>query len=121
MNKIVAEQLKKCSAADLSQYDEGTRTYHIPKACGIKLEAGGCYVISLADALLSKDTSAVLSNNWNKGTVPLCKCMKVEASRLMGGMVCVDGIGYDPDAKRDIDVVWSGWLPTQDIKILERI
>lgn len=121
MNKIIEEQLKKCSVADLSDYDISTHTYHIHKINNIKLEVNSYYIIRLKDYILDRNASSILSNNWNKGSVPMNKCMKVDVSKIMGKMIYINGIGYDYDSKEDINSVWSGWLPIQDIEILERI
>lgn len=120
-NKIIEEQLSKVQFADLSDYNPLDNSYRIPKINRIKLDVNSCYLIRLKDCLLRRDTSQVLSSNWNKGTVPPCKCMKVDVCRTMGKLVNVNGIGYDEAEKKDLDVVWSGWLPMQDIEILGRI
>jgi hypothetical protein len=39
----------------------------------------------------------------------------------MGKMIKVNGIGYDQDKDQDLDVMWSGWLPISEIKILKKI
>lgn len=121
MNKIIEEQLKKVHFADLSDYNPLDNSYRIPKITQIKLVVNSCYLIRLNERLLNRETSQVLSSNWNKGTVPPCKCMKVDICRIMGKFINVNGLGYDENGKKDLDVVWSGWLPIQDIEVVERI
>lgn len=121
MNRIIEEQLKKVAVANLDDYNACDRTYHIKKAEGIKVDVNSCYVIKLADSLLSAATSQVLSSNWNKGTVPPCACFKADVDKSMGRMIHINGLGYDPDSDADLDIMWSGWLPLGDIKVLRRI
>lgn len=121
MSRVIEEQLKKVMVADLSDYNSCDLTYHIPKATGVKMEVNACYVIKLSDALLSRETSQVLSSNWNKGSVPPCACFKADVDRVMGKMIRINGLGYDPDGDKDLDVMWSGWLPLGEIKVLRRI
>lgn len=121
MNRIIEEQLKKCQVADLSDFDSVTGTYHIKRFKQVKLEVDSCYLIRLDKQLLNKETSQVLSSNWNKGTVPPCEYMKIDVSKSMGKMICVNGIGYDYEKKQDLNIIWSGWLPLQSIEVIERI
>lgn len=121
MNKIIQAQLKKCEVADLSTYDEATCTYHIPRFRQVKLEVNTCYLIKLDDMVLNRDSSSVLVSNWNKGTVPPCRYMKVDVCKVLGKMIQVNGLGFDYDTKEDLNVMWSGWLPLQNISVIERI
>ena len=41
--------------------------------------------------------------------------LKVYVSKLLGKMVYVDSIGYDVNTRQDINLLWSGWLPTEEI------
>lgn len=121
MNKIIEEQLRKCQVADLSKFDTDTNTYHIARFKQVRLEVNSCYLIKLSDILLDKELSSILSSNWNRGTVPTSKYMKIDVSKVLGKMIYINGIGYDFDNKVDTDVMWSGWLPIQDIEVIERI
>jgi len=121
MNKIIKEQIEKCKVADLSQFDSSTNTYHIKKFNQIRVEVDDCYLIKLDTTLLNKDTSSVLATNWNKGTYPPCIYFKAVVSKVLGKMIYINGLGYNNETKEDLDIMWNGWLPLQDIELLERI
>ncbi len=121
MNKIIEEQLKKVRVADLSDYNPLDNEYHIPKMNQIRFSVNSCYIVRLKDNLLRSETSQVLSSNWNKGSIPPCKCLKIDVCKVLGKLINVNGLGYDEESKKDLDVIWSGWLPIQDIEVLERI
>ena len=118
MNKILLQQLQK-TQVDLSNYDEDTCTYTIPKINSIKLEVGSYYLIELADALLNSTSLSMLVSNWNHGTHPISKYYKVDISAINGKMIKVVGLGYDPVNNKDLDM-WSGWLPINHITVIQK-
>jgi hypothetical protein len=72
------------------------------------------YLVQLPLELVN-NTSSVVASNWNNGTAPKFQYLKVYVSRLLGKMVYVDSIGYDVNTRQDINTLWSGWLPTEEI------
>lgn len=121
MNKLISNELKKVAVADLSNHDKTKNEFIIPRFKQVRLEENSYYLIKLDDALLKPDGMSTLSANWNKGTVPPHKYMKVDVSRVMGKMVQVNGLGYDYDKKEDLSVMWSGWLPVTQIEVISKL
>ena len=70
-SKIVETQLKKCSYADLSHFDNTTGVFNIPKYSKPKFD--------------------------------------------VGKMIYVDSLVFNIDTKSDTNIIWSGWLPTEQI------
>lgn len=121
MNKIIESQLAKVQEADLSNYDARTKTWHIPKISDVRMDVGSCYLIELDDSLLNPLANQILVSNWNQGRVPEDKYFKVEVLSKMNRMIKVMGFGYDPATKTDKTTAWTGWLPLNMVKVLERI
>jgi hypothetical protein len=121
MNKIVEQQLNNVKIADLTNYNPDTNTYYIPRYNETKLEVDSCYIICLDDVLLKYDEDSTLISNWNRGTYPKSKYMKVDISKKVGDMVLVNGLGYDYNTKQDTNVLWNGWLPIKKIKVMEKL
>lgn len=121
MNKIVEQQLNSVKIADLSNYNQETNTFQIPQYKETKLEVDSCYIICIDDVLLKYDENSTLISNWNKGTYPKSKYMKVDISKQIGDMVLVNGFCYDYEKQQDTLLMWSGWLPIKQIKVMEKI
>ena len=121
MRKLTREQLLKVSVANLSNYDFSTETYHIPKLEYDRYEVDKCYIICLDDSLLTPTGNEILVANWNKGSYPPCKFMKIDVTTVYGKMIYVNAMGYDYYNQVNLNVLWQGWLPIQLIKIVERI
>ena len=121
MNKTIQEQLDKVKIADLSQFNEETNTYFIPKFTYVKVENDRCYLICLDDVLLVENPNSILMTNWKNRTTPKCKYMKVEVVKNLGKMILVNGIGYDNNTKEDLNYSWYGWLPVQNIKVISKL
>lgn len=117
----ISNQLKKVNVADLSNYDESTHTYHIPMYHEDVYAVDNYYLIKLNDNLLCSDGLPVLVSNWNRGTYPKHKYLKISVNKELGKMIYVDSIGYDFDKKEDIDYSWSGWLPLDSIKQISKL
>jgi len=110
MRETIKKQLEAVVYADLSNFDEKTNTYYIPKYSKPKYEVKGCYLIKVANEIVNNPDS-VIATNWNHGTAPSCQYLKIYVSKTMGRMVYVDGVGYDYTTKTDLNYMWSGWLP----------
>ena len=117
MNKVILDQLNQVKEADLSRYDEATKTYIIPKKVGIKLEEEGSYLIYFKPAFF-QDVN--LKVNWNNNSTPVYSYMIVEVSKIMTRMIKVVGVGYDIMNKTVTDSFWTGWVDTSEIEVLER-
>ena len=119
MNKIIKEQLNKVQVADMSNYTEGTYSFIIPKYNADRFEEDKCYLIVLDDSLIIDNKDSLLQCNWNRGTYPKYKYLKVDVSQVMGKMIKVNSIAYDYVNQRDLVDMWTGWLPIDLIMIVE--
>ncbi len=121
INKIIQEQLEKTSAP-LGEYDIFKHQYLIHKYTEQTFEVDKYYLIELDATLLNLSGNEILVANWNKGTCPKYKYMKITVNKKLGkDMIYVDGIYYDYTKKEDIMEMWSGWLPITQIKIIEQL
>lgn len=117
-NKIILDQLSKVELADLSHFDNETNSYFIPKRCDIKIEEDCCYLIEIKESLY---LNQVLAINWNNGTFPKDKYLKIDVSKIMPKMIKVVSIGYDPTLNKDLSNFWSGWLTLADISVIQKL
>ena len=120
MRDYVKKQLAKCHYADLSDYDERTNTYHIPKYSKPRYEVGKMYLVKLSGSLVDNADSAV-ATNWNGGTSPKMPYLKIYVSKMLGRMLQVDSICYDYDKMADTALMWSGWLPVDELTQLSTL
>lgn len=121
MNKFIEQQLNNVKLADISNYDRSANTYHIPKYNELRLEVGKCYLLELDNSLIRFDSNSMLISNWNRGTYPKHKYLKVDVIKQLGKMVFVNSIGYDNEHEKDINDVWEGWLPLQQVSLVKEI
>lgn len=119
MNKIIKDQLNKVQFADLSNFDEKTNTYIIPKKTDIKIEKYKTYIIELLDKCFDKE--ALININWNRGKVPTSKYYKAEILNIVGRNVQINGLAYDLETKSDLNTFWTGYLELKNIKIIETL
>ena len=113
-SKILETQLKKCSYADLSHFDNTTGVFNIPKYSKPKFDIGKMYIIQVANELVDNNSS-VIATNWNSGTSPKSQFLKIYVSKMVGKMIYVDSLVFNIDTKSDTNITWSGWLPTEQI------
>ena len=113
-SKIVETQLKKCSYADLSHFDNTTGVFNIPKYSKPKFDIGKMYIIQVANELVDNNGS-VIATNWNSGTSPKSQFLKIYVSKMVGKMIYVDSLVFNIETKSDTNIIWSGWLPTEQI------
>jgi hypothetical protein len=111
---IIKEQLDKCQFADLNNYDPNTNTFYIRKYCKPTYEINHCYLIRLPLNIVDAPDS-VLAVNWNNGSCPKTQYLKIYISKTMGTMIYVDSIGFDFENKRDLNLMWSGWLDSSQL------
>lgn len=118
MSKVIQDQIRKIQNADMSHFDEETNSYFIPQKKEIRVEQDNCYLIHLRGVAFSNQTVNI---NWNNGNSPKHPYMKVDISNIIGRMIKVVGVRYDPIMKLDSAEFWSGWLSLDDIEVLERL
>lgn len=118
INKLIQDQLNNVKFADLSNFYPESNTYIIKKREDIKFEEDSCYLIHIK---VSAFTNTTLAINWNNGSYPPHPYLKVDVSKIVGKMVKVVGIGFDPETSQDLSIFWSGWLFIEDVEILSKI
>ena len=120
VNKLILKQLDKLKIAHINNFDELKNCYHISKIKEIEFDINKTYLVELNDVLLSSGNIYAL--NFNNGDVPKYRFMKIFINNIVGNsMIYVDAIYYDNDNKQDINEMWSGWLPTQEIRLVEEL
>lgn len=120
MREIIKQQLQNCSYANLSNYDPATQTFLIPKYQKPHFALGSMYLVQLSGALVN-NVSSVIAANYNNGTAPMYPFLKIFVSKSLGKMIYVDSLGFDPQTKQDINVLWSGWLPTDELTLISQV
>ena len=114
MRDLIKQQLAKVNYADLSHFDETTGVFNIPKYSKPKFDIGKMYIIQVANELVDNNNS-VIATNWNSGTSPKSPFLKIYVSKMVGKMIYVDSLVFDMNTKSDTSIIWSGWLPTEQI------
>lgn len=120
MRDLIKQQLEKCSYANLTNYDPETCTFRIPRYIKPHYELGKMYLVQLSGALVN-NCSSVIAANYNNGTAPSFPYLKIFVSKSLGKMIYVDSLGFDPSTRQDINVLWSGWLPTEELTMLSTV
>lgn len=122
MNEKIKKQLARCVEAEIPAFDDDTREITVRKKKTIKLEEDFIYIIEIGHTTRFPPITSTLAENWNSGSIPSHKYYKCDVNKIIAGqMIKVTGVAYDLDNKKDLDDVWSGWLPLNDIKVIERI
>lgn len=120
MSGLIKTQLDKLRVAKIDSYDEFKHCYHISKFKESVFELNHTYLIKLNDVLLIEDN--IYSLNMNNGNCPKYLYMKVCVNKVIGrDMIYVDGLYYDSDNDKDINEMWSGWLPTNEITLVKEL
>lgn len=119
MNKITKEQLNKCTSCDLSNFNEITNEYFIPKRTDARLEKNKEYILELSDKAFSKDF--YVNINWNKNRVPKSKYYHCEILEISGRVARISGISYDLENDKDTFAFWDGFVSTDHIKIIKEL
>jgi hypothetical protein len=120
MRDLIKQQLKNCSYANLTNFDSETCTFRIPKYMKPHFALGQMYLVKLSGILINNITS-VVATNYNNSTAPSYPYLKIFVSKTLGKMIYVDSLGFDPQTKQDINILWSGWLPTEELTMLSTI
>lgn len=116
--QLIQDQLNKVIYADLSNYDDKTNTYHIPKINQIKLQINHSYIIRIKDSLYSNE---VLKSNYNQGKTPSYKCYLIDIISILGKIIKVNGVEYDLETNQPLNNLWSGYLSIKDIEIIKEM
>jgi len=120
MTDYIKNQLKRVSYANLNNFDEATNTFHIPKYTKPKYDAGHCYLIKVARELINNTTNT-LASNWNGGRAPQHEYYKAYVSNIAGTMLKVDCLAVDMILQKDLDIMWSGYLPIDYIEQISKL
>lgn len=122
INPIIKEQLEKVEQAKIGEYDPIKNCYHIPKYTEVEYKVDGCYLVSLDDKLLNPTSNEILVSNFNGGDYPRQKYMKISVVQKLGNnMIKVVGLYYDYINKVDINTMWSGWLPIDQLTLINEL
>lgn len=87
----------------------------------MQLCLNGYYLIKLADYVINEPENFSLSYDWNQGTKPTTHYNKVQVNQLRGKMVNLTCVGYDYENQKDLNNVWTGWVPFKSITILTQL
>ena len=120
MRDLIKQQLQNCSYTNLSNFNQETQTFIIPKYKKPQFILGNMYLVQLSNSLVNNPNS-VVAVNYNNGTAPNYTFLKIFVSKSLGKLIYVDSLGFDPNTKQDINIMWSGWLPTEDLTIISQI
>lgn len=118
IGKIVEQQLQKVQVADLTNYNPETNTYFIKRRVDIKIEEDKGYIIYLKDSAFA---NVAIINNWNNGSFPKTRYLKVDVNKKMNNMIKVVSVGYDFALKQDLAMYWSGWISLDNIDVVEKL
>ena len=120
MRDLIKQQLKNCSYANLNYFDPETNTFKIPKYVKPHFALGQMYLVQLSGILVN-NTDSVIATNYNNSTAPRYPYLKIFVSKTLGKMIYVDSLAFDPQTKQDINEMWSGWLPVDELTMLSTI
>lgn len=119
MNKqqtLVQEELGKVVYADLSNYDEATKTYHIPKANKIRIKLNHSYIIEVKGSIKNND---LLRSNYNQGNEPELTTYLVDVIAILNKVIKVNGVKYNIRENKTENIYWNGYLSIRDIEIIK--
>lgn len=120
MNYRFKRELDKVKCVALT-YDDNTTHLFIPKINSIKLEVDNCYLIKLSENVVNPPSNSTLASNWNNGSVPKHYYYKVDISKIMGTMIKINGVAFDNVNQKDINELWCGWIPKNEIEIIKKL
>ena len=124
MNEVIKRELEKIHVP-LPDYNDDTTHIVIPQRIvdnSPKFEVAKSYIVSLEDYIIHEPQGFTLSSNWNKGVVPVSKCMIIQVRELVGKMLKVYARGYDQSTNEYLpDMYYDLWLPQDGVNILQRL
>ena len=121
MNRLIRKQLDKLRVAKIDSYDELKHIYTFKKHKAKEFKIDSVYVLRLSNSLMIPKNNEILISNWNKGNHPLHQYMKVQVDKKLGNMLFVCGAYYDINTKNVLNEYWSGWLPDEELEIIEEV
>ena len=124
MNPLIKKQLENCKVANIPSFDENCTVINIAKGSVLNVthyQIGKCYIVELADYVLTPSEDSTLSTNWNNGTVPKYKYYKCEITKIVGKMINILGYGLNPFTGEETNDLWEGWVPQAGIKLLQEL
>lgn len=121
INKIIEQQLQKLKVATIKSYDDLKHTYVFGKHEANKFKVGNCYLLRLDTKLLTPYNNDILCSNWNGGRYPMHKFVKVQVTKIVGKMLYTSGVYCDDFTREPIGEFWTGWLPDDQVEVLEVI
>ena len=124
IDPIIKSRLNRCKVAVIPYFDDNTDELIIEKGDQItedSVKQGDYFLIELEDYLIKPSDNFNFHVNWNKNIIPKDKFMKCEVTHLMGKMIRIVGVGYNPNTKTDLMTSWEGWLPKKSVKFLTRL
>ena len=117
MNPLIRQQFQKVVRLKVPPITESTTDVVFLKNDviePIEFQVDKYFVVSLDTALLY-DT--VTATRWNRGGFPPSEFMLVIVLNIVGKMVQVEGVAYDPLTGTNTKTPWVGWLPINQVKI----
>ena len=120
MRDLIKQQLENCSFANLTNFDPETQTFLIPKYQKPHYELGKMYLVKVSGAIVN-NTNSVIATNYNNSTAPSYDYLKIFVSKSLGKLIYVDSLGFDLATKQDSNVMWSGWLPVDELTLISSI
>lgn len=115
-DKLVQKQLSMVQFADLSNYDEATKTYHIPKVNKIRIELNHSYIIRVKDSIKNND---LLRNNYNRGNEPELTTYLIDVIAVLNKVIKVNAVKYNIKENKVENTYWNGYLSVKDIEIIK--
>ena len=119
MNKLIQKQLEKLRVAKIDSYDDLKHTYTFKQHKEKEFKIGSVYIVKLSNSLMIPKNNEILISNWNKGNHPLHQYLKVQVDNKLGSMLFMCGAYYDIDTKSIMNEYWNGWLPEDELEIIE--
>ncbi len=116
MSERLTRELNKLKYANLVKVEE--EHYKINKNDKLHMETDKCYLIRLNDSIYNQDSNLI---NWNNGRLPKGRFYQVEVTQVMGNMIKVSGIGFNDLNCTSFVENWFGWLPMDEIDVINKI
>lgn len=121
MSAAIERQLKKLQFAKPIRSEKDPNKVFFRKIESLRLEVDSCYLIRLGEGITHPNSSSTVAANWNGGRVPPHDCYKCDVEALMAGMAKIQGLAYDEAAGRDLDDMWEGWVPIDELTVISKI
>ena len=121
VNKLILKQLEQVKNAKVEAYDPIKHSYLIKKHQEIVFDVNHVYIVELNDSLVHPSQDDLLVSNWNNGTHPVQKYMKLEVTKKLAKMIYVYGVYYNIETNVESSDEWDGWLPQESLVIIKEV